>query len=286
MRNGLAAPDPEAITLCQIPGMDAMLLRRLVERWETPEGVVRAPASELRGLGVPPTVVARIVAAPRQRTATEAGLRSLQRMGISTLTVLDRAYPERLHRLPQPPLVLYIQGAWPPGTPGVALLSSAVLPETQQNSARSLLAALVEQGVVVIAGGEAVDLLPPTRSLAALPFGLLLARGRVPDALREAAAAGSSTLVSVAPVNAQSSPVFAAHARALLLALPDGVIRAGDPLPELSFDRPELHKWVLPGVETQPARTVRKPETGAAEIVHALGLRPVGAGTAQQERLW
>lgn len=286
MTNALPPPDPEAIMLCQIPGMDAALLRRLVDRWETPAGVVRAPASELRLLGVPPTVVARIVGAPRQRTATEAGLRSLQRMRISALTLLDPGYPERLRGLAQPPLVLYIQGAWPPGAPAVALFSSATLSETEQTAARVLLAALGQLGVVVMAGSGGDELLPPVGALAALPFGLLLARGRVPDVLRDAVVAGSSTLVSVAPVNAQSSPVLTAQAHAVLLALADGVIRAGSPLPEITFDRPELHQWVLAGEEAQRTRTGRARETEPAAIARALGLRPVGTGTAQQERLW
>src|SRR6478672_7787018 len=78
----LAPSDSEAVLLCQIPAMDGALLLRLRDRFQTPSAILQAPSSELRALGMSPGLVARIVAAPRQRAATEAGLRSLQRMGI------------------------------------------------------------------------------------------------------------------------------------------------------------------------------------------------------------
>lgn len=294
MMNGLPPPDPEAITLCQIPGMDAVLLLRLIRRWETPAAIGRAPASELRLLGVPPAIVARIVATPRQRAATDAGLRSLQRMGIATVTLLDPAYPARLRDLPGPPLVLYIQGAWPPGTPAVTLIAGTSLQAADREVARALLVSLADLGLAVMANGDEIELLPPAAALAALPFGLLLARGRVPDTLRDGVAAGRSTLVSVAPVNAQDSPTLASQARVLLLALADGVVWAGHPLPETPPDRPDLHQWVLHsgdmpgslhGREASPP-PVRAGAAGVQAIARALGLRVVGTRTAQQERLW
>src|SRR3712207_2685922 len=91
-----APPDPEAVLLCQIPGMDAALLRRLFERWTDAGSILRAPSSELRAVGVPPALVARLVAAPRQRGPTEAALRSLERMGIVPVPLLAPDYPQRL----------------------------------------------------------------------------------------------------------------------------------------------------------------------------------------------
>src|SRR3712207_5203801 len=109
MPTTLAPPDPEAVLLCQIPGMDAELLQRLLQRWDDPGAILRAPSARLREAGVPAALVARIVAAPRQRGAVEAGLKSLARMGIVTIPLPAASFPSTLRSLPQPPLLLYIQ---------------------------------------------------------------------------------------------------------------------------------------------------------------------------------
>src|SRR3712207_6355189 len=178
------APAPEAVVLCQIPGMRAALLRPLIERWGTPEAVARAPSSELRSLGLPPAIVARVVAAPRQRAAAAAGLQSLERMGIHTISLLDADYPRRLHNLLEPPLLLYVQGMWPVPSPSVAVLQSE-LPSTPDEELAALVNTLHQLGAAIAVEHLSLALLPISRSFGVVPFGLLLARSRVPDPLRE-----------------------------------------------------------------------------------------------------
>ncbi len=114
--------EPEAVLLCQVPGLNAALLRRLLERWPDASTILRAPSSELRATGVPPALISRIVAAPRQHAAIVAGIKSLHRMGIVSITYLSPTYPQRLRELAEPPLTLYVQGCWPPKEPSITLV--------------------------------------------------------------------------------------------------------------------------------------------------------------------
>ncbi len=292
MPTSLQPPDPEAVLLCQIPGMQAAVLLQLVEHWPTPASILRAPSSELRALGLPPALVARVVAAPRQRPATEAGLKGLERMGIVPLPLLDPRYPERLRRLPAPPLLLHVQGGWPPPAPALAFRRAGELDDVRGQEMSELLSALAGLGIPLAAGGADLRLLPPNRSTAILPFGLLLARSRVPDGLRDAAMAGRSTLVSVGPVNAPATPPAEETAWHVLLALADGLLIVGGREAELPAVRPELHIWHIAAGETGGAaptrtrRSLRGGVVGAAAIARALGVRASGETTVRQEQLW
>jgi len=277
------------VQLCQIPGLHASLLVRLIERWGMAGAILRAPSTELRALGLAPTLVARIVAAPRQRAATEAGIKSLERMGFIPVTYPADDYPPRLRQLPNPPLMLYAQGAWPLPAPIAALAPTAALPEEQRTAVSELLAALAGRGVHVAALYDDAALLPALPSTAVLPFGLLLARSRVPDTLREAATGGHSTLLSVAPINAPHTPAADELARQTLIAIADGLIVAGEAPPEVAGRRAELHIWMLNEGAAKPSRrSGRLPAgtVGAETIARALGARPAGDSTVRQERLW
>lgn len=276
------APDPDAILLCQIPGLHASLLRRLLERWQTPAAVLRAPSSDLRTYGLPPSLVARIVAAPRYRAATEAGLKSLERMNIRTVSFLDASYPRRLDYLDRPPLLLYAQGMWPPPAPVVALLLGAGRSETT-GSYETLVAALRERGVAVAVDQTALDLVGTRLSLAVLPFGLLLARGRVPDVVYTAVAAEQATLLSITPVNAASVRSAETAARSALVTLVDGIVQAEQPA-EAPVLRPDTHVWSI--ADGVVGKRLRPDETGARIVARALGIRAAGEATMTQERLW
>lgn len=280
--------DSDAVLLCQIPGMRAELLRRLLDRWGSATAILRAPSAELRSAGTSPALVARIVAAPRQQAATEASLRSLERMGITTLPFPAPDYPQMLRGNPDPPLVLYSQGRWPLPEPIVVFVAGEELHGEFRERVTALLQTLAECGIVVATISD-LALLPTVNALAVLPFGLLLARSRVPEVLLMQAASGAATILSVTPVNAPPTPVWEEAARQALLALAAGVIIAGT-LPEPLALRPAACRWFLRS--EIPAGTKRSPsiidggENGAKTIARALGIRSLGLTTVQQGRLW
>jgi hypothetical protein len=261
------------------------VLSRLLECYETAAGILRAPSGALRAAGVAPALVARIVAAPRQRAATEAGLKSLERMGILPLPFLAPDYPQRLRTSPEPPLLLYVQGRWPL-PPAASIAWSSNTPE-HQHAIAGLFAGLRQLGIQTMTTALHLDILPGSDALGILPFGLLLARSRVPDPLRSAVTQGRATLLSVAPVNAPATPVLETIAEQTLIALADGLVMAG--ASHNHAVRPDLHHWRIGAdgfiVPNRPEKNARG-DTGTAIIARALGIRPLGESTVQQEPLW
>ena len=289
MPTPLTPPDPDTLVLCQITGLEAPLLRRLLVRWATPDAILRAPAAALRAAGLPPALVARIVAAPRHRAAIAAGLQSLARMGIVPLPLVAPAYPARLRDSPNAPVVLYVQGRWPPVAPLVALSTDDALDAAGRAAAATLLAALHAHEITVMAAGGDLSLLPATGCLGVLPAGLLQARTQVPEALRTSVADGAATLLSVAPITAPATSELEAAAAQVLQALADGLVVAGRGA-GLAVARPDLHQWHLRPAGTaragRPMQPIPGGAAGAARIVRALGIRGVGTAQVQQERLW
>ena len=289
MPTTLTPPDADTLLLCQIPGLEAPLLRHLLARWETPDAILRAPAAALRAAGVPPALVARIVAAPRHSAATVAGLQSLARLDIVPVPLLAPAYPARLRDSPTAPVLLYVQGCWPPVAPLVALRTDAALDAAGRAEAAGLLAAVQAHRITVLVAGGDLDLLPDGGCIGVLPAGLLQARTQVPEGLRTRVAAGAATLLSVAPITAPATPALESAAAQVLQGLADGLVVAGRGA-GLGAARPDLHQWHL-----RPAGTARASRqmqqipggaAGAARIVRALGIRAVGTAHVQQERLW
>ena len=285
----LAPPDLDTLVLCQLAGLEAPLLRQLLDRWETPTAILQAPSAALREAGLAPALVARIVAAPRQQAAAAAGLQSLATLGIVPLPWLAPAYPARLRESPAAPLLLYVQGRWPPAHPTVGYVTAGALDAAERAEVPVLLAALQAWGISVLATGSDVSLLPVAGSIAVLAAGMLLARSQVPAGLRTSVGEGTATLLSVAPLTAQATPALEAVAATVLQALADGVVVAGTgagPAPA----RPDLHHWQLRAGGAanvgHAARPIRGGVAGAERIARVLGLRAVGVARVQQERLW
>ena len=274
--------------LCQLAGLEAPLLRQLLGRWETPAAILHAPSGALREAGLAPALVARIVAAPRQRAAAAAGLQSLVHLGIVPLPLLAPAYPARLRESPAAPTLLYVQGRWPPPAPIVGYVTAGALDEAGRAEVTELLAALQAWGISMLATGAELSLLPAAGSIGVLAAGLFVARSQVPEELRTNVGAGTATLLSVAPLTARATPALEAVAATVLEALADGLVvagTAGAPTPA----RADLHHWHLRPAGGAPRGPPGHPSRGGASaerIARMLGLRDAGPMRVQQERLW
>jgi ABC-type glutathione transport system ATPase component len=171
----------------------------------------------------------------------------------------------------------------------VAYVTAGALDEAARAEVTALLAALQARGISVLATGADLDLLPAAESIGVLAAGLLVARPRVPAALRTGVGDGAATLLSVAPLTARATPALEAVAAMVLQALADGLVVAGTgagPAPS----RPDLHQWQLSAGGAanvgHAARQIQGGPAGAERIARALGLRDVGTVRVQQARLW
>jgi DNA processing protein len=95
-----------ALTLT--PGMGPTRIWKAVDRLGAAEHVFDASLTELEGLGMPARS-AQFVFEGKARAAAEDELRRVAEVGGAVLTPADKAYPERLREIYDPPAVLWIR---------------------------------------------------------------------------------------------------------------------------------------------------------------------------------
>ena len=288
------SPDPTALWLCQLPGMTAVLLIRLLAALGSAEAVLRAPSGALRKLGVAPGLVAQIVAGPRQIAHVATGLKGLRRLGIVPLPFAAPGYPDRLKTLDDPPLVVYVQGAWPLLQPAMLVVPPSE-PEPKVAGQWATLAAAFQPhvGFATLAALPIPDLLKPR--LLAVPYGLMLARQRLPQELWKQVTAGSCTLISACQPTAQPDAGALQRTSRMLVALADALV-ALLPLPVEAQDLVATARSVNVPVFAVAATTraplppqmsrLRPGKSGMRALSAALGVHLDGAATVQQERLF
>lgn len=302
--NDELAPDPAALWLCQLPGMTAALLQELIAAAGTPAGIMRLSSRVLRELGVAPALVANIVAGPRQIPQVAAGLKGLQRLGIVPLPWAAPSYPERLRDLPQPPLVVYVQGGWPPPPSLVLTIGAGELPPKLGAAWLSLVDALRPQvSLAAVQTDAPVPTVLAERGvqLLGVPFGLMLSRQRLPKPLWQAVADRQTTLVSISPPNGQPDPAAAQRLPEVLLALaaalvllqpaevvaPDLICATARALGLPCFIFGAAGRLPANAVPLPPGvRRLRPATSGLRTLYQALGLRSSGVDLVQQERLF
>ena len=98
------------LALSLTPGVGSIFIKRLLDRFQTPEAVFRAPMKELleiEGLG---EKVAREIQRGPLEKAVEKELVLLKEAGGKMITLRDEDYPMRLKDIYDPPALLYVRG--------------------------------------------------------------------------------------------------------------------------------------------------------------------------------
>jgi DNA processing protein len=93
-----------------VKGIGAVRFQRLLERFGAAESAWRAAPADLAGAGLSPKMIERLVAVRENADLALIG-EQMRSKGIQVLTWLDKAYPQRLKEIEQPPPVLYLRGA-------------------------------------------------------------------------------------------------------------------------------------------------------------------------------
>ena len=92
------------------PGVGSTLIKRLLDRFKTPEAVFHAPTKELLRIeGLGEKVVGEIRKGPLEKVV-ERELTLLKEVGGTILTLKDDTYPKRLKDIYDPPALLYVRG--------------------------------------------------------------------------------------------------------------------------------------------------------------------------------
>jgi DNA processing protein len=98
------------LALSLTPGLGSILIKRLLDRFKTPEAVFHAPLKDvlkIEGLG---EKVTREIQKGPFENAVKRELSLLEKAGGKIVTLKDDAYPRRLKDIYDPPALLYVRG--------------------------------------------------------------------------------------------------------------------------------------------------------------------------------
>lgn len=97
------------IWLLRIPSLGAKRIERLLEYFQTPEGIYKATRKELLKVGINEKIVTDILN-QAYREENEKYIAYMEKYHISLVTRQDRDYPEQLKHIYDPPIALFIKG--------------------------------------------------------------------------------------------------------------------------------------------------------------------------------
>jgi DNA processing protein len=135
------------------PGIGPRAAAKLLERFGSAGAVYGATRSELEQLRLSPEAVDSIIARDLQPNA-EAEIDAVRRLGGDILLLDDGVYPSSLREIYDPPIVLYVKGAWSAclDQPCIGVVGSRRCSTYGQNAALMLARDLAQRGVTVVSG--------------------------------------------------------------------------------------------------------------------------------------
>ena len=141
------------VELNMTPGIGPRAAAKLLERFGSAGAVYSATRSELEQVRLPPEAVDTIIGRELRKGA-EVEIEAVKRLGGDILLLDDGVYPASLREIYDPPIVLYVKGAWSEclDQPCIGVVGSRRCSTYGQNSALMLARDLAERGVTVVSG--------------------------------------------------------------------------------------------------------------------------------------
>ena len=141
------------VALNMTPGIGPRAAAKLLERFGSAEAVYSATRSELEQLRLLPEAVDTIIAHDLFARA-EAEIENIKKLGADLLILDDGVYPLLLREIYDPPITIYLKGAWAEclDQPCVAIVGSRRCSTYGQNAALMLARDLAQRGVTIVSG--------------------------------------------------------------------------------------------------------------------------------------
>src|SRR5215470_10289056 len=141
------------IALNMTPGVGPRVTARLLEHFGSAEAVFEAPRRELALLRLTPETIETIANRELHERA-EREIESVRKLGGDILVLDDGVYPTLLRETYDPPVTLYVKGAWSEclEQPCVAIVGSRRCSTYGQNAALMFARELAQRGVTIISG--------------------------------------------------------------------------------------------------------------------------------------
>jgi DNA processing protein len=143
----------EWVALNMTPGIGPRAAAKLLERFGSAEAVYQAQRIELEKLRLLPEAVDSIIARDLHEKA-EIELLNVRKLSGDILVLDDGVYPSLLREIYDPPIALYVKGAWSQclDQPCIAIVGSRKCSTYGQNAALMLARDLAQRGVTVVSG--------------------------------------------------------------------------------------------------------------------------------------
>jgi DNA processing protein len=141
------------IALNMTPGVGPRVTARLLEHFGSAEAIFDAPRRELALLRLTPEAIESIATRELFERA-ECEIENVRKIGGDIIVLDDGVYPTLLRETYDPPVVLYVRGAWAEclERPCVAIVGSRRCSTYGQNAALMLSRELAQRGVTIISG--------------------------------------------------------------------------------------------------------------------------------------
>src|SRR6201988_1824644 len=141
------------VELNMTPGIGPRAAARLLERYGSAQAVYSATRTELEQLGLAPEAIDSIISRALRSTA-EAEIAAVRKIGGDILLLDDGVYPSSLREIYDPPIVLYVKGAWAEclDQPCIGVVGSRKCSTYGQIAALMLSRDLAQRGVTIVSG--------------------------------------------------------------------------------------------------------------------------------------
>jgi DNA processing protein len=141
------------ISLNMTPGVGPRAATKLLERFGSAENVFHATRSELESLRLKPETIESIIKREFHEKAVEE-LEKARELGGDVLILDDGSYPYLLREIADPPITLYVKGAWQEcfEAPCIAVVGSRRCSTYGENASEMLSRDLAANGICVISG--------------------------------------------------------------------------------------------------------------------------------------
>ena len=136
-------------------GIGAAHLMALVRAFGSAQNAYEAEEADMLATGIlSPKAVAAFVQSRKQHDWFPEKLREqCERLHIDVIPIVSDAYPERLKRILQPPLVLYVKGTLPDFRYSIGMVGSRMADAYGLKVAGYFSSELAKAGVVIVSGG-------------------------------------------------------------------------------------------------------------------------------------
>jgi len=141
------------IALNMTPGVGPRVTARLLEHFGSAEAIFDAARRDLALLRLSPETIESI-ASRELHARAEAEIERVRKVGGDILVLDDGVYPALLRETYDPPVVLYVKGAWDEclERPCIAIVGSRRCSTYGQNAALMMSRELAQRGVTIVSG--------------------------------------------------------------------------------------------------------------------------------------